>query len=416
MISVASSFRLALPLACGLLVACGSGSGGSGQSTGLQSTAVSNTKPQITGNPTPLAVVGVEYEFLPEAADSDGDTLTFHIENRPEWATFSPTTGRFAGTPQANSKSQYVGIEISVTDGTESSALPAFDLSVQGTDPASVANVPPSISGKPESTVVAGNFYEFIPSASDPDSQALLYSVVNLPPWAEFDRISGRLAGTPAPEDIGVFGNVVISVSDGVAEASLPSFDIEVTGGTAPAPQNKPPRISGTPAEAVAAEQSYRFLPSASDPDGQALSFSVINQPAWARFNTSTGLLDGTPSSSDAGTYSNIRISVSDGELSASLPAFSIAVQDVQPGSATLSWTPPTQNEDGSPLTDLKGYRIQYGTKAANLDTVLDIPNPGVSVAVVENLSPATWYFAVKAYNDSNVESSLSNVASKTIN
>jgi hypothetical protein len=46
---------------------------------------------------------------------------------------------------------------------------------------------------------------------------------------------------------------------------------------------------------------------------------------------------------------------------------------------------------------------------------MIDIPNPGVTSAVVENLSPATWYFALKAYNTSNVESSLSNVASKSI-
>ena len=84
-------------------------------------------------------------------------------------------------------------------------------------------------------------------------------------------------------------------------------------------------------------------------------------------------------------------------------------------GSATLSWTPPTQNEDGSPLTGLKGYKIQYGQSASGLDTVLDIPNPGISTAVVENLSPATWYFAVKAYNSDGVESSLSNVASKAV-
>jgi hypothetical protein len=106
---------------------------------------------------------------------------------------------------------------------------------------------------------------------------------------------------------------------------------------------------------------------------------------------------------------------VTDGTLSTSLPAFSITVADVQTGSATLSWTPPTLNEDGTAITNLRGYRVYYGTSSTNLNTVVDIPNAGTTRAVVENLSPATWYFALKAYNTSNVESSFSNIASKTI-
>jgi hypothetical protein len=132
-------------------------------------------------------------------------------------------------------------------------------------------------------------------------------------------------------------------------------------------------------------------------------------------FNSATGALTGTPGSAQVATYSGIVISASDGASSASLPAFSITVADVQTGTATLSWTPPTLNEDGTPITNLKGYRVYYGTNSANLATTLDIPNAGIATAVIENLSPATWYFAVKAYNTSNVESSLSNLASKTI-
>ena len=45
-----------------------------------------------------------------------------------------------------------------------------------------------------------------------------------------------------------------------------------------------------------------------------------------------------------------------------SLPAFSITVTQVGLGSMSLSWTPPTQNTDGSALTDLAGYKLYYGT------------------------------------------------------
>ena len=109
-------------------------------------------------------------------------------------------------------------------------------------------------------------------------------------------------------------------------------------------------------------------------------------------------------------------ISVSDGTASASLPAFAISVTQVATGSATISWTPPTQNTDGSALTNLAGYRLYYGTNSASLTQSIQIANAGASSYVVDNLSPATWYFAVKAYNSSGAESDLSALASKTIN
>jgi hypothetical protein len=165
----------------------------------------------------------------------------------------------------------------------------------------------------------------------------------------------------------------------------------------------------------VTAGTSYGFTPTASDADGDSLTFSVQNRPSWASFSTSTGRLSGSPTASDAGTYSNIVIAVSDGTDSASLAAFSITVEQVSTGSVTLSWSAPTQNTDGSPLTDLSGYRIVYGKSSSNLDQQLQLMNPGLTTAVVDNLAAGTWYFAVKALNSASVESDLSNIASKAI-
>jgi len=280
------------------------------------------------------------------------------------------------------------------------------------------ANTPPAILGTPPasaSTVVAGSAYQFAPTATDPDGQALTFSIANRPSWTQFDTVTGRLSGTPTAAHVGSYAGITISVSDGIASASLPAFTLTVLADTPPPVSNQPPTISGTPAQAVTAGAAYLFRPQASDPDGQSLTFSITNPPAWASFNAVTGELSGTPGAVHVGQITNIVISVTDGEASATLPAFSITVADVQTGSATVRWTPPTLNEDGSPLTDLRGYRLYYGTSSTNLDTVLDLPNPGLASAVVENLSPATWYFAVKAYNAANAESSFSNIASKTI-
>jgi hypothetical protein len=177
---------------------------------------------------------------------------------------------------------------------------------------------------------------------------------------------------------------------------------------------NTAPTIQGSPGTAVAG-QAYSFQPSASDADGDTLTFSVANLPAWASFNQSTGRISGTPDAADVATYSNIRITVSDGEASASTSAFSITVSAIGNASVTLSWTPPTQNEDGTTLTDLAGYEVQYGRDQGALDQSVQVTNSSVNTFVVDNLSPGTWYFAVRSLNRQGVASQASAVASKTV-
>lgn len=194
-------------------------------------------------------------------------------------------------------------------------------------------------------------------------------------------------------------------------------------GETASAPQNPgpgggtnaPPTIQGQPGTSVLAGQAYNFRPTAADSNGDSLTFTAANVPDWASFNQTTGAVTGTPTSSDVGTYSGITITVSDGTATASLTAFAITVTDTATGSATVSWTPPTQNSDGSALTNLSGYRIAYGRSATVLDRSISLNNPSLSSAVVDNLSSGTWFFSVSAVNNQGAASNPSNVASKTI-
>jgi hypothetical protein len=83
-------------------------------------------------------------------------------------------------------------------------------------------------------------------------------------------------------------------------------------------------------------------------------------------------------------------------------------------GDATLSWSPPTTNTNGSPITDLAGYKIYYGKSAQALTSVLEVANPATVDYEIGNLGAGTWYFAVAAYNSESVESTLSPVVSKT--
>lgn len=370
----------------------------------IQVQGPNNNAPTISGTPATSAQAGQAYTFAPSASDPDGDTsLVYSILNQPRWANFSTASGRLTGTPAGTDVGAYSNITIRVSDGRLTTSLPAFAITVTA-----ATNRAPTISGSPATSASVGSAYSFTPSATDPDGGTLGFSIQNRPSWAAFDTATGRLSGTPTAA--GTFSSIIITVTDGRLTASLPAFSIVVNQ-----PANGAPTISGSPSTTASAGAAYNFQPTASDPNGNALTFSIQNAPSWATFSTSTGRLSGTPTSGNAGTFSNIIISVSDGTTRVSLPAFSITVLQAANGSAALSWTPPTQNTDGSSLTNLVGYRVVYGRSSTSLDQIVQISNAGASAYTVTGLSAGTWYFAVKAYNSAGAESNVSNVGSKTI-
>ena len=85
-------------------------------------------------------------------------------------------------------------------------------------------------------------------------------------------------------------------------------------------------------------------------------------------------------------------------------------------GTATLSWLPPTENTDGTALTNLAGYKIYYGTNEGAYTKVITIDNVGIATYVVDNLAAGnTYYFVVTAFDSAGLQSDYSSVGSKTI-
>ncbi len=100
-----------------------------------------------------------------------------------------------------------------------------------------------------------------------------------------------------------------------------------------------------------------------------------------------------------------------------------VGALNAEAASVTLAWTEPTTNADGTPLTDLAGYRVYLGTAVpppcpdASFDAVAALsstPTIGESVAYqVPGLTAGVTYFAVVTAVDlSGNESSCSGAAS----
>lgn len=120
---------------------------------------------------------------------------------------------------------------------------------------------------------------------------------------------------------------------------------------------------------------------------------------------TASGSWSGTKATSGTQALTNLTTNAS----------YVLTCRDAATGQAVLTWQPPTKNMDDTPLTDLAGFRVLYGTSAGSLGQSIDVPGAAKTSYTVDGLTPATYYFAVRAYNAVGGESENSNVASKVI-
>jgi len=183
-----------------------------------------NYQVSISGAPATTDVAGTTYRFTPQGSGPSGYPLTYSISGKPSWASFSASTGQLLGIPAAANVGSYPNIVITVSNGYTHASLAPFSITVTG-----APNTPPAISGSPTTTDAAGNAYSFTPTATDANNNPLTFSIQNRPSWATFNTTTGQLSGNPMASAAGTYSNIVISVSDGTATASLAAFSITVT-------------------------------------------------------------------------------------------------------------------------------------------------------------------------------------------
>ena len=217
------------------------------------------------------------------------------------------------------------------------------------------------------------------------------FSIVNRPPWATFSAIDGppeRHARRRRRQ--GEHVDIVIAGQRRHVDRGARAILHRREPG-----QSRRRRSRARRRRAAREGQAYEFRPAAADADGDPLTFTIANRPAWASFDAATGLLRGTPGAGTVGSYRDITIRVSDGELVRRLPAFSIAVEQVSMGSATLSWA--AADAAGRRIAaarNLAGYRIRYGTAPGSYPQQL--PDPESRHHVLRDREPARRHLLLR--------------------
>jgi hypothetical protein len=145
-----------------------------------------------------------------------------------------------------------------------------------------------------------------------------------------------------------------------------------------------------------------------------ANSGSLVS-PSVGLIDRSSGVADGTGQGTATASGGTTNPSSSTPVASTKPVTTTPQPKPISTGVATLDWTPPTENSDGSALTNLAGYTVYYGTSPDKLTESVKVSNPGLSAYTLSNLTSGTWYFAVTSYSSAGVESIRSAVISAKI-
>jgi RHS repeat-associated protein len=320
-----------------------------------------NSAPSFTSAPPNSFVPLSAVIYNADAIDADGEALTFAIDFAPAGATIDPTTGVFRWVPPDATPQR---AQIRVSDPRRAFAVQTLILL-----PGGLSNRPPLIESTPPALAEVGQALAYHVVATDPDGDPLAYSLATGPGGMAVDAASGRLSWTPLASQVAVHP-VAVEVSDGRGGLATQTFSLTVR------PANRPPLIGSTAPLTAAAGSAYRYQATASDPDSDALSWTLRTAPDGMSVVAQTGLVQWTPTVGQVGVE-GVVLEVVDGRGGTDTQSFSVEVRNANQR-PTISSTPATNGKvdreyryspiaidpDGDPVT----WRLAAGPSGMTLD------------------------------------------------
>ena len=226
-----------------------------------------NLPPAVVTTPPTRAAVSLVYAYALRADDPDGDTLSFALTASPAGMTIDAATGLIAWTPTTTQLgSQNVAVE--VTDGHGGSATQTFTIDVE---PLS-RNLPPTITSFPVTVAAADLPYIYDVDASDPDGDSLAFTLGFPPAGMTIDPTTGLINWTPTSNQVANH-RFTVMVTDEAGNFARQICVLRVQEA------NHSPAIDSAAVRTATAGRTYRYDVKASDPDGNALAYSLTSPP-----------------------------------------------------------------------------------------------------------------------------------------
>jgi uncharacterized repeat protein (TIGR02543 family) len=321
--------------------------------------ASGNTAPVFTVTPITgtNATEGSPYTatLAGSATDADGNSLTYAKVSGPAWLTVA-SNGGLSGTPTQSNVGTNT-FTISVSDGIAAPVTTSLNITVNNVNNAPIFTANP-ITGS-VATEDAAYTATLVGSATDADGNSLTYAKVSGAAWLSVAS-NGGLSGTPTQSNVGA-NAFTISVSDGIAAPVTATLNITVNN-VNDAPVFAVSPITGTTA-IENAPYTATLAGSATDADGNSLTYAKVSGPAWLTVATN-GSLAGTPTTGDVGVNS-FTVSVTD-----SIAAPIVATLNITVNAASGGGTPTLGHVSNIHISNSTDFNISvYPGKAGYAGT-----------------------------------------------
>ncbi|UCG68634.1 MAG: tandem-95 repeat protein, partial [Thermoplasmata archaeon] len=276
-------------------------------------TTKANIPPSILSTPILTGTEYVQYIYDIEAADGDGDPLTYSLTTYPTGMVINTSTGLITWTP-TNVQVGVNNVVVLVSDidfGTDSQS---FTITVAN------VNDPPIITSIPITIATEDVQYSYDVEASDVDvGDTLSYSLTTYPTGMTIDSSTGMILWTPTNSQVGA-NNILVEVSDGNGGSDTQSFTITVENA------NDAPTIISTAITTATEDAQYVYDVDATDIDvGDTLSYSLSSFPSGMTVDPNTGVITWIPTNAQVGV-NPVTVVVSDDAASADTQSFTITV------------------------------------------------------------------------------------------
>ncbi|MHB1524597.1 MAG: putative Ig domain-containing protein, partial [Candidatus Dormibacteria bacterium] len=315
-----------------------------------------NLSPVFTTKPSNPLYVGSPYVYAARAIDADGDPVSYSFISGPSSLSVNSSTGLVSWTPQATGS---YPVTIAAFDGRGGEVEQTFTLTV---DPAAT-NQAPTITSNPGTTIQLGRTYFYQVAASDADDDPLTYTLTTAPSGLTISA-SGLVSWTPTASQFGP-NSVTVQVSDGRGASFSQSFTVTV----AAQQTNDPPVITTTSLPEATVGDSYTVGIQGNDPDGDPLSWSLVQGLPGMVIDPSSGVLAWAPTADQVGSHT-ITVKLDDNQGSTAQQSYILVVQGAN-SPPTITSNPPLEVGQGVAYsyqvqaTDPDGDALSYALTAA---------------------------------------------------
>ena len=274
-----------------------------------------NANPIITSPPPAnVFVAGATNIHRAAARDPDSDELVFDLPVAPAGMTIEPALGALAWTPTLKDVGDH-DVILRVRDRRDGVGLQSFRITVRP------PNTIPQISSTPPGPATAGLPYQYIVRAQDADGDNLTYAIQGAINGMTITPDTGVLNWSPTATDVGSH-TFTITATDPLGARASQIVNLNVV---ATSVNRDPVIIVGGGRKIARLGDPYTYFFSATDPDGDPVTYSLPVAPAGMAIDSS-GVVTWTPTGTQFGA-NPVQFKASDGRGGQAIEAFTILVR-----------------------------------------------------------------------------------------